>query len=56
MRVRATNLGYYAAKRRRAGDVFELEDKKHFSKNWMEDIDGELKKPEKTEKPEKTGK
>lgn len=32
-------IGYYGKKRRREGEIFEIEDVKHFSPRWMEAID-----------------
>ena len=31
-------VGYYNHQRRRGGDVFELKDKKHFSKSYMVEV------------------
>lgn len=47
MRVRVLDLhndakkmvGYYDLQRMRAGDVFDLDDEKDFSKRWMEKVD-----------------
>lgn len=39
MKVRATQLGYYGNKRVYEGEVFELTDKKQFSKKWMEEVE-----------------
>jgi hypothetical protein len=39
MKVKAKQLGYYDHKRRQEGVVFDLLDKKHFSKKWMEWVD-----------------
>jgi len=39
VKVRATQVGYYGEARRRVGDVFTLEDPKHFSAKWMERVD-----------------
>lgn len=39
MKVRAIKLGYYDHKRRREGAVFNLFDKKDFSKSWMESLE-----------------
>jgi len=50
MKVKALQLGYYEHKRRREGDVFDLVEEKHFSKNWMEKVDGE--EPKKSKKPD----
>lgn len=36
LRVRATDLGYYADARRRPGDVFTLTTAKHFTPKWMQ--------------------
>ena len=33
-------FGFYGGLRRYDGDVFELDDKKHFSEKWMEEIKG----------------
>lgn len=33
--VKAIGLGYYGLKRRKIGDVFEIEHEKDFSKKWM---------------------
>lgn len=38
--VRATKKGYYG-RLREPGDVFEISDDKHFSKNWMETVAGQ---------------
>lgn len=35
MRVKATRTGYYNHKRIYEGEIFNLADEKHFSKNWM---------------------
>jgi hypothetical protein len=45
MKVCATQLGYYGLNRRRAGDVFEIESEDHFSKTWMEHVDGKNREP-----------
>lgn len=39
--VKATNLGYYGLKRRKVGDVFEIEHEKDFSKKWMKKVKDE---------------
>lgn len=36
-------VGFYGTKRIRPGDVFTLTDVKHFSKRWMEKVDGRKK-------------
>ncbi len=38
VRVLEDEVGYYAHLRRRAGDVFMLEDTSHFSEMWMEEV------------------
>lgn len=38
MLVKATQDGYYGDKYRYAGDEFEIDDDKAFSKRWMEQI------------------
>lgn len=48
-RVRATQDGFIYEARRRAGDVFTITDPDHFSKTWMEPVDGSV--PEKTTGP-----
>lgn len=35
MRVKATRTGYYNHKRIYEGEIFNLSEDKHFSKNWM---------------------
>lgn len=40
MKVVATKLGYYGLVRRKEGDVFEIEDKAHFSEKWMKSLEG----------------
>ena len=46
MKVRATKLGYYNRQRRRPGVVFMVDEPRHFSKNWMEEVDkSELLEP-----------
>jgi hypothetical protein len=49
LKVRATQDGYIYEARRRVGDVFTITDKKHFSKRWMEPVDGST--PEKATGP-----
>lgn len=50
MRVRAKQVGdrrwvgYYGLVRRKAGDVFDLADPKHFSETWMERVTEETPK------------
>lgn len=49
MRVRVKNVrenfyGFYGTKRRYPGEVFDLDDPKHFSKNWMEKVDDDKRK------------
>lgn len=39
MQVKAIMTGYYDHKRRRAGDIFTIENEKQFSKKWMERLD-----------------
>lgn len=39
IRVRALRLGYYGDIRRRVGDIFNIQDEKHFSTRWMERLD-----------------
>ncbi len=51
LKVRATQDGYIYEARRRAGDVFVITDAKHFSKTWMEPVDGQV--PEHTTGPNK---
>lgn len=36
MKVKAIEKGYYGNKLQYPGDVFFLQDEKHFSKKWME--------------------
>lgn len=36
MQVKATQMGYYQNRRIREGEIFHLEDAKHYSKKWME--------------------
>lgn len=36
MQVKAKQIGYYHNRRIREGEVFHLDDPKHFSKKWME--------------------
>lgn len=49
MRVRAkfpeSQFGFYGTKRRRDGDIFELESEDHFSEKWMEWVEPPKKKP-----------
>jgi hypothetical protein len=40
MRVRATQLGYYGMEMRPEGSTFEITSEKHFSKKWMEPLNG----------------
>ena len=68
MKVRATQLGYYGHKRRKAGDIFELVPMKNrdgsvtsveqqFSDVWMESLEssGKAKKSEgKGKKPQES--
>jgi hypothetical protein len=49
--VKATQPGFYGCYRE-AGDTFELNDEKDFSKNWMEKVEAD--KPAKAEKAEKS--
>lgn len=51
MKVRATRLGYYKHKRRKAGEVFPLLSPDHFSELWMEKV-VKLVQPEEDEKEE----
>lgn len=51
MEVKAKATGYYGLKRQRPGDVFVLEDPKHFSTLWMEKV-GDAHQ---AEEPEKRG-
>jgi hypothetical protein len=53
MEVIATKLGYYDLKRRKEGATFVLKSEKHFSKEWMEPVDGQApkKKQEQKQKP-----
>lgn len=50
MRVRAKEtgagkwVGYYNLVRRKAGDVFDLLDDRHFSSKWMEKVDEGVEK------------
>lgn len=37
MKVKAMRQGFYDNRRIEVGEVFNLSDKKHFSKLWMED-------------------
>lgn len=50
MRVQAIELGYYADKRMRAGQVFTLSSADHFSKKWMKALDGKTVKGQKPSK------
>ena len=55
MKVRAIKVGYYDLRRRIPGGKyaeFELSDSKHFSANWMEKLDEEVK-PEPKKAPVK---
>lgn len=45
MKVEATDLGYYGYSRRKAGEVFLLDDAKHFSKRWMKKLDQHDERP-----------
>lgn len=38
MEVKATERGYYGGQIREAGDFFALKSEKHFSANWMADV------------------
>lgn len=49
MKVKATRLGFYDYKRRKACDVFILHNPKDFSPNWMVKLDGKLSKGKKEE-------
>lgn len=57
MKVRATRLGFYGNRRRKEGQEFILDDPDHFSKNWMESVEGSEvsvpKKPRVGRKPKK---
>lgn len=48
-------VGYYDHKRRQAGDVFILNEAKHFSKKWMEPIGWIPAGYEKPAAPKKAG-
>ena len=50
--VRATRKGYYGSLRE-PGERFALREEKHFSKRWMERIDGKAPAEAKPEKPVK---
>jgi hypothetical protein len=39
IKVKAMQLGYYGHRRRREGDVFEIESENEFSKRWMKKLD-----------------
>lgn len=57
MQVRATKLGYYDLKRKKEGEVFVIKSEKHFSKEWMEPVDGQapkVKQKEQKQKPKVT--
>lgn len=49
MRVKAIRKGFYDLTRIKEGQIFVLNDKKHFSKQWMIQLDG--KPIEDTEEP-----
>lgn len=50
MRVQAIELGYYADKRVRAGQVFTLSKPEDFSAKWMKSLDGKTVKGQKPSK------
>ena len=53
MKVRATRDGFYGDKLRKEDEEFELTDKKHFSKRWMEPASKKpTPKPEEEKEPE----
>lgn len=50
MRVQAIELGYYAERRMRPGQVFTLSSRDHFSEKWMKSLEGKAVKGQKPSK------
>lgn len=53
IKVRAKAPGVYG-RYREAGHEFEIQDEKHFSKNWMETVDGKKKSKSKKQEEEES--
>lgn len=57
MKVKANRVGFFGVKRRKVGDIFNLKDRKEFSKKWMEPIgwlpDGYVRPPKAASKKPK---